>query len=62
MADANPMNCNQKAWKDFKTKEKSLIKKIDSWNFSFLTGDQMIRHGVTDRQHHDEVSVELRSL
>nr|VFK21548.1 MAG: hypothetical protein BECKLFY1418C_GA0070996_10967 [Candidatus Kentron sp. LFY] len=56
----NPLGFNESAWNDLEDGEKEKVTKIHDWDFSFLTGDQLLRHGVCERCIHDDATNELK--
>ncbi|ANQ17349.1 hypothetical protein [Vibrio natriegens] len=58
--DSNPLGINNDSWDDLSKKEKKILETISNWDFTFLSGDQMIRHGIKDRQRHDSICLELK--
>jgi hypothetical protein len=62
MAETKPLKIMTTPWKELNKSEQATIKKIHDWDFSFLTGDQLIRRGVQLRTVHDEAVEELKKF
>lgn len=63
MRDDNPaLGCQLDVWNDLSEDEQVVLNKIHEWDFSFISGDQMLRHGVSNRYIHDAAVLELKKF
>ena len=56
----NPLGIGVSAWRDLTDMDRAHAERVAAWDFDFLIGDQLKRHGVADTAIHKSVLLELK--